>query len=82
MLMAFPTWNPDWEKPDPLRGKSGWTFRDYVNLGVAVGLAVIAIVLVMPPVLKARDLDGRSRWLNRLREQEFEHRQWLQNLGR
>ena len=79
--MAIPTWNPNWEKSDPLRGKPGWTFRDYVNLGVAVGLAVVAIVLIMPPVLKTRDLDGRSRWLNRLRKQEFDRRV-QQDLGR
>jgi hypothetical protein len=80
--MALPTWNADWEKPDPLRGKPGWTFPDYVNIAIAVVLVVIATGLVMPPVLKARDLDRASRWKNTLREQEFDHRRWLQNLGR
>jgi hypothetical protein len=73
MAMAFPMWNQDWEKPDPLRGKPGWTFPDYVNIGIAVVLAVIVLGSVMPPVLKTRDLDGRSRWENRLREQAFDH---------
>jgi hypothetical protein len=74
MAMAFPTWNPDWEKPDPLRGKLGWTFPDYVNLGLAVVLAVIAIGVLMPPVIKAHDLASAKHWSNMLREQEFDHR--------
>jgi hypothetical protein len=79
--MAFPTWNPDWEKPDPLRGKLGWTFPDYVNLGIAVVLAVITIGVLMPPVFKARDLDSYSRWRNALREQAIDQR-LQQDLGR
>jgi hypothetical protein len=81
MAMALPTWNQDWEKPDPLRGKPGWTFPDYVNIVIALVLAAIVLGSVMPPVLKARDLDAWMRRLNTMREQEFDRRV-QQDLGR
>ena len=61
----------DWEGPDPLRGKRGWTCRDYVNIGVAIILGVTAFGLLMPAVTKVRDTDSRLRLINTQREGEM-----------
>jgi hypothetical protein len=66
--MTLPKWNDDWEKPDPLRGKRGWTCPDYVNIGVALGLVVTALSLLAPAVARVRDTDSRVRCINALRE--------------
>jgi hypothetical protein len=69
--MTLPMWNSDWEKPDPLRGKRGWTFPDYVNIGIGVGFVVAALGFLALAVAKARDADSQVRWLNVQREQEL-----------
>ena len=70
--MPFPTWDESWERPDPLRGRFGWTLSDYVNLGVALGLVLISLVLVMPAVVKAHDRNTYYRWKNAQRERDFD----------
>jgi hypothetical protein len=69
--MTIPVWNSDWEKPDPLRGKRGWTLPDYVNIGVAVGLVVVASGLLLPAAARSRVTDSRLRWVNADREQQL-----------
>ena len=70
MTLPMPVWNDDWEKPDPLRGKRGWTSPDYFNLGIAAVLIVTALGLLPPAVAIVRETDRRARWMNMLREEE------------
>jgi hypothetical protein len=69
--MTLPRWNDDWEKPDPLRGKRGWTGPDYVNISVAVGLVVIAFGLLVPALARIHDTESRERRINTQREREL-----------
>jgi len=64
--MTIPEWNTEWEKPDPLRGKRGWSGGHYVSVGIAVILFVAALSLLVPAVVKAR---GNRDELVRINEQ-------------
>ncbi len=57
--MALPGWNREWEKPDLLRGKRGWSLAHYLTVGVAVILLVPALGLLVPAVVKVRDREQR-----------------------
>ena len=70
-MMTLPRWNDEWEKPDLLRGKRGWTFPDYINIGVAIVLVVTTFSFFLPAVLKIQEAEFRIRRLNEWREQEF-----------
>ena len=52
--MTIPQWNSEWEKPDPLRGRLGWSPHHYAAVGVAVVLFVTALGVLVPAVPKAR----------------------------
>jgi len=74
----LPTWNEVWEKPDPLRGRRGWTWPDYANIGVAVFLTVATFALLMPRVIGIREADGRIQRINKQRELELKQLEpWL-----
>ena len=57
--MTLPKWNVEWEKPDPLRGKRGWSRHHYVTVGGAVLLLVAALGFLPPPVAKVRSAEQR-----------------------
>lgn len=40
--MNLPKWNPEWEKPDPLRGRLGWA--KHHRYGVVVVFFLVAFV--------------------------------------
>jgi hypothetical protein len=67
--MALPMWKDDWEKPDPFRGKGGWTFRDYVNLGMGVGLAVALFATFVLAVASAHRMQALVHGQNEQREE-------------
>jgi hypothetical protein len=72
-VMTLPVWNNDWEKPDRLRGKHGWTCPDYVNISAAVVLVVTALGLLVPAVPRAKDTDARVWTLDVLRKRQLGH---------
>jgi hypothetical protein len=57
--MDLPRWNNEWDPPDPLKGRLGWSRRHYVTgmmfMIVLAGLAGIAI----PFVLQCWNLENR-----------------------
>lgn len=59
-------WNSEWEKPDPLRGKRGWSQRHYTAVGVSVILFVIAVGVSAPAIERARQ---KEQELNRAYQQ-------------
>lgn len=69
---ALPQWDEEWETADPLRGKSGWEVRDYVNLAVASILIFTSIGLLVPAISIAREAEGRITAIKKLRDVNFE----------
>jgi hypothetical protein len=70
----LPAWDETWELEDPLRGRTGWTLRDYANIGASVCLVTIAVGLLISSVTKLRDVEVRARNINKSREIELQHR--------
>jgi hypothetical protein len=70
LMDMLPMWSDDWEKRDPLRGKHGWKFKDYVNIAVAVGLIAAGLGFFALPIASARDMDCRVHWMNIQRVQQ------------
>jgi hypothetical protein len=70
-LLLLPRWDEEWEHPDPLRGKTGWEFRDYFNIAAALCLTAMAIGLLIPLMATAREAEARVEARNRQREMVF-----------
>ncbi|WP_171473774.1 hypothetical protein [Frigoriglobus tundricola] len=56
--MTLPKWNSDWEQPDPLRGKRGWSRRHYAALGVAAALLFATFAVLAPAIVRARQKEA------------------------
>lgn len=52
--MTFRKWNSEWEKPDPLRGRRGWSRHHYAAVGVAAAVLLAAFAVIPPAVVRAR----------------------------
>jgi|HubBroStandDraft_6_1064221.scaffolds.fasta_scaffold609641_1 hypothetical protein len=46
--MSLPTWDDEWERPDPLRGGKGWARHHYADVVVGAALAILALGLTVP----------------------------------
>jgi hypothetical protein len=68
MRRSLPIWNDDWERADPLKGRRGWTKRDYANIGVAACLFLTTVGLLVPAVPRAREADARTQVVDKMRE--------------
>lgn len=75
--MTLPSWNDEWEKPDRLKGKRGWTLPDYVNIGVAAFIVANAFALVVPAVARGRETESFVARQDKHRELYFR----LTNIG-
>ena len=72
---SLPAWERDGgDIPDPLHGKLGWAFRDYVNIAVAACLITTIVGLLLPLVMPVREADARTRNLNKAREFQLDMR--------
>jgi len=69
--MNMPMWNHAWERPDPLRGKRGWVCADYVNIGVTLGLVILAVGLLALVNARLRYGDLQMKRFDEVREQQL-----------
>ena len=46
--MDIPQWNNEWDPPDPLKGRRGWSAHRYVSAGILALLAAFSVVLMTP----------------------------------
>ena len=51
--MSLPKWNNEWDPPDQLRGKLGWSSRHDANAALVVGVLAVVALLVAPGTLPA-----------------------------
>jgi hypothetical protein len=70
-VMSLPTWNDEWESPDPLRGGKGWARHHYADVATAAALAVMALGLTLPAIVSVRGSDSRVRRADAHRESEL-----------
>jgi len=53
--MPLPQWNSEWDKPDPLRGRPGWSGRHYIRAAITAALLLLlGFGLVLPVISHAR----------------------------
>jgi hypothetical protein len=50
----LPQWNPEWNRPDPLKGRPGWEPRHSMALAVWAALLIGVTGLAVPAVVKCR----------------------------
>jgi hypothetical protein len=56
--MPLPKWKPEWDHPDPLRGRQGWFLHHYVSLLIAIILIGSPIVFLFPVIARTRKHDA------------------------
>jgi hypothetical protein len=59
--MSLPSWNDDWQKSDPLRGKRGWACPHYADIGAVLLVLTMSFGLVLPVVARTREAESLVR---------------------
>jgi hypothetical protein len=68
-MITIPRWNQDWETADPLCGKRGWTYPDYIQLVAVAVLIGGTLSLLAPAVANMGDKQAMMRARNRIQRE-------------
>ena len=59
--MSLPKWKPEWDHPDPLRGRRGWFLHHYASLLITIILIGIPIAYLFPAIVRTRKHDAELK---------------------